>query len=129
MNLLLDTPVLLWWLADDPALAARAESAIADAGNAVWVSAASAWEVAIKVALGRLQLPGPAAEVLPAVLAENDFSPLPVSIDHALGAGALARHHADPFDRLLIAQAFAEGLTIVTADAAFSRYPLAILAA
>lgn len=129
MNLLLDTHVLLWWLADDARLGERARSAIADARNRAWVSAASAWELAIKSALGRLDLPGPAAEVLPAALAESDFTALPISIDHALGVGALPPVHADPFDRLLIAQAIAQSLTIVTADAIFARYPVAILPA
>ena len=72
MNRLLDTHVLLWWLGDEAFLAERARGAIADARNGVWVSAASAWEVAIKSALGRLHLPGPAFEILPAALAEND---------------------------------------------------------
>ena len=74
MNLLLHTHILLWWLGDAASLGDRARGAIADARNGVWVSAASGWEVAIKSALGRLHLPGPAAEVLPAALAENDFA-------------------------------------------------------
>lgn len=129
MNLLLDTHVLLWWLAGDPALAEDARAAIADPGNGVWVSAASAWEIAIKSALGRLSLPGPANEVVPAALKANDFAPLPVSIDHALGVADLPRHHADPFDRILIAQAMAERLTLVTADRVFARYAAPILVA
>ncbi len=129
MNLLLDTHVLLWWLADDPALGARARDAIADPGNAVWVSAASAWEIAIKSALGRLQLPGPADEMVPAALADNDFSELPITIHHALGVSALPPVHADPFDRILIVQAIRQSLTIVTADAVFSLYPVSLLAA
>lgn len=129
MNLLLDTHILLWWLADDPLLGERHRRAIADARNRVWVSAASAWEVAIKSALGRLALPGPAAEVLPAALAENDFTPLPISVEHALRVAELPRLHADPFDRILIAQAIAETLTIVTADAVFASYPVSILSA
>lgn len=84
--------------------------------------------MAIKAALGRLQLPDPAAEVVPAALVDNDFAPLPISIDHALGVSDLPPHHADPFDRMLIAQAIAESLTIVTADPVFARYPVAILA-
>lgn len=129
MNLLLDTYVLLWWLADEASLGERARAAIVDARNRIWVSAASAWEVAIKSALGRLQLPGPATQVLPAALAENDFAPLPISVGHALGVGALPAIHGDPFDRILIAQAIAEGLTIVTADAVFTHYPAPVLPA
>jgi PIN domain nuclease of toxin-antitoxin system len=128
MNLLLDTHILLWWLADDPALGNRAREAIADARNGVWISAASAWEVAIKSALGRLHLPAPATKVLPAGLAENDFSPLPITVDHALRVIDLPPVHNDPFDRILIAQAIAQSLTLVTADAVFARYPVSLLA-
>lgn len=128
MNLLLDTHIALWWLADDPALGNRARDAIADARNGVWVSAASAWEVAIKAALGRLQLPGPAADVLPAALAANDFSPLPITVEHALRVTDLPPIHNDPFDRILIAQAIAQSLTVVSADAVFARYPVSLLA-
>jgi PIN domain nuclease of toxin-antitoxin system len=129
MNLLLDTHVLLWWMADDPALGDRARDAIADAGNTVWVSAASAWEMAIKSGLGRLALPGPVAEVLPPVMVDNDFSPLPITVEHALRVSQLPPVHADPFDRILIAQAISQSSTLVTADAVFARYPVSILAA
>jgi PIN domain nuclease of toxin-antitoxin system len=122
MNLLLDTQVLLWWLADDACLGESARDAIADPENAIWVSVASAWEIAIKVALGRLSLPEPAAQSLQRALAKNDFSPLPISLDHALAVAGLPRLHGDPFDRMLIVQAVAESLTIVTADAIFGRY-------
>src|SRR5512132_1385915 len=129
MNLLLDTHVLLWWLADDPCLGEDARAAIADPGNGIWVSAASAWEIAIKKALGRLSLAAPAARDLPMALAENDFSPLPISLDHALAVADLPRLHGDPFDRMLIVQATAESLTIVSADAMFGRYGVSIIAA
>lgn len=129
MNLLLDTHVLLWWMADDPALGDRARDAIADPANGVWVSAASAWEIAIKAALGRLTLPGPVAEVLPPVLVDNDFSSLPITVDHALRVSGLPPVHADPFDRILIAQAIAQSWTLVTADAIFARYPVDTLPA
>jgi PIN domain nuclease of toxin-antitoxin system len=129
MNLLLDTHVLLWWMADDPALGDRARDAVADPGNGVWVSAASAWEIAIKAGLGRLTLPGPVAEVLPAVLVDNDFSPLPITVEHGLRVSELPPVHADPFDRILIAQAITQTLTIVTAAAVFARYPVTILPA
>lgn len=82
-----------------------------------------------QVVLGRLHLPGPVAEVLPAARTDNDFSPLPISVDHALRVSELPHHHADPFDHILIAQAIAESLTIVTADAISARYPVPILAA
>lgn len=129
MNLLLDTHVLLWWMADDPTLGHRARNAIADPGNGVWVSAASAWEIAIKAALGRLTLPGSVAEVLPAVLVDNDFSPLPITVEHSLRVSELPPVHADPFDRIIIAQAITQSWMIVTADAVFARYPVNILPA
>lgn len=129
MNLLLDTHVLLWWMADDPALGDRVREVIADPRNDVWVSAASVWEIAIKAALGRLQLPGPVADVVPTALADNAFSPLPITVDHAVGVAALPPIHGDPFDRVLIAQAIAQSWTIVTADAVFSRYAVAVLPA
>jgi PIN domain nuclease of toxin-antitoxin system len=129
MNLLLDTHVLLWWMADDPALGHRARDAVADPRNGVWVSAASAWEIAIKVGLGRLTLPGPVAEVLPAALVDGDFSTLPITVEHALRVSELPPVHADPFDRILIAQAITQTWTIVTADAVFARYPVNIIPA
>jgi PIN domain nuclease of toxin-antitoxin system len=116
-------------MADDPALCDRARDAIADPRHGVWVSAASAWEITIKAALGRLNLPGPVAEVLPSALVDNDFSPLPVTVDHALRVSQLPPVHADPFDRILIAQAMTQSWTIITADAVFARYPVPILPA
>lgn len=123
MTLLLDTHVVLWWLADAAALGATAREAIAR--SEVLVSAASAWEIAIKRALGKLHAPAELAEAL----AANGFLALPVTVDHALGAGALPRHHGDPFDRMLVAQARAENLTIVTADPRLSSYEVPLLAA
>ncbi len=122
MNLLLDTHALLWWLAEaplDPAAAAR----IADADAFVAVSAASAWEIAVKRTTGKLRFEGSLAPHL----AAHDFEPLAVSLDHAERAGALPSHHRDPFDRMLIAQAQAEGLTLVTRDTAFAAYDVNVL--
>jgi PIN domain nuclease of toxin-antitoxin system len=123
--LLLDTHTLLWWLADDARLGVRARRRIADPGTPVLVSAATAWEVAIKRALGRLRAP----ENLRHELAENDFAELPITVEHALGAGALPRHHDDPFDRMLVYQCLAQGLRLVTADRRLSAYGVTILAA
>ncbi len=125
MRLLLDTHVLLWWLADDPRLEDRARQAIADGANVVLVSAASAWEIAIKRAMGKLEAP----EDLPAALGASGFEALATSVDHAIAAGALPRHHADPFDRMLVAQALAEELTIVTADDDFAGYGVPVVPA
>ena len=117
MNLLLDTNVLLWSLLDSPRLSAKARKAIVDAPF-VYVSAASAWEIAIKRALGKLVCP----DDLEGALRATQFSPLAVTVPHALAAGALPRHHDDPFDRMLIAQAKAESLTQMTGDARLSDY-------
>ncbi len=125
MRLLLDTHALLWWLADDPKLASEAAAAIGKRSSAVMVSAASAWEIAIKQALAKLEAPSD----LENQLELNGFEPLPITVAHAYSAGTLPRHHDDPFDRMLVAQAMAEGLTIVTRDERIARYPVPILSA
>jgi PIN domain nuclease of toxin-antitoxin system len=124
VRLLLDTPALLWWLADE-GLTAQARDAVADPANAVAVSAVSAWEISIKKALGKLTAP----DDLEHQVRAGGFLPLPISIAHGVAAGQLARHHEDPFDRMLIAQAQAEGLTIVTRDKRFADYDVALLPA
>jgi PIN domain nuclease of toxin-antitoxin system len=124
VRLLLDTHALLWWLADE-ALTAQARDAIADPANLVVVSAASAWEISIKKALGKLAAPDDLEQQLQA----GGLAPLPISIAHGVAAGQLPRHHEDPFDRMLIAQAFAEGLTIMTRDKRFDDYGVALLPA
>jgi PIN domain nuclease of toxin-antitoxin system len=123
VNLLLDTHVLIWW-DEGRRLAAEARRAIADA-DSVYVSAASAWEVAIKTGLGRLR---PIRTVEQAV-DESGFLELPVTFRHAERVGKLPPHHRDPFDRLLIAQADVEDLTLVTRDAVFARYGVAVIGA
>ncbi len=125
MRLLLDTHVLLWWLADDPSLGSEAKAAIAEPGSAVLVSAATAWEIAIKQALGKLEAPSD----LERQVQLNRFEPLSITIAHAYSAGTLPRHHDDPFDRMLVAQAIAEGLTIVTRDRRLGRYGVATMSA
>lgn len=116
-SLLLDTHVFLWWQAGDPRLGEEVKERLAES-PLIFVSAASAWEAAIKVALGRLRLPKTVEEGVE----EAGFSKLPVTFAHAERVASLPRHHADPFDRLLIAQAQQEGLTLVTHDVAFRRY-------
>lgn len=115
--LLLDTHVFLWWRANDARLGAAAREAISNA-DLVFVSAASAWEAAIKIALGRLVLPEPFVRGVD----DSGFHRLPVAFEHAEAAGALPRHHADPFDRLLVAQAILEGCTLVSHDRALEPY-------
>ena len=121
-DLLLDTHVFLWWRTDDKRLKQAARKSIAEAPR-VYVSAASAWEAAIKAALGRLTLPAPFHEGVSA----SGFDELPITIAHAEAAGALPPHHADPFDRMLIAQASLERLILVTHDPAFEPYDVKLL--
>jgi PIN domain nuclease of toxin-antitoxin system len=123
VSLLLDTHILLWWLSDDPFLPTAAREAIASSESEVLVSAATAWEIAIKQAAGRLEAP---ADLLEAVEA-NDFETLPITAAHALAAGALPPHHSDPFDRMLIAQARAESLTLISVDNRFPQYHVDLL--
>jgi PIN domain nuclease of toxin-antitoxin system len=123
VNLLLDTHVLIWW-DEGRRLAPGARRAIADA-DAVYVSAATAWEIAIKIGLGRLR---PTRTVEQAAN-ESGFLELPVTLVHAERVAALPTHHRDPFDRLLIAQAAVEDLTLVTRDPVFQQYPVAIIPA
>lgn len=124
MKLLLDSHAFLWWLAEDPKLSAGARQAVADPSATVHVSAATVWELAIKAALGKLELDGADLVV---EIEENDFVELPMTARHAHAAATLPRHHDDPFDRMLIAQARIEGLTIVTRDPAFRAYGVAIV--
>ncbi|MBZ5511858.1 MAG: type II toxin-antitoxin system VapC family toxin [Acidobacteriia bacterium] len=121
MKALLDTHALLWWLSDDPALSARARRAITAADNEIFVSAASAWEMAIKNKRGKLDIQN-LLDRLPQEIEEEGFLVLPISIEHGLRAGALPEHHRDPFDRMLIAQAQAEQLPIVSNDTVFDSY-------
>lgn len=123
MRILLDTHALLWWLEDSPLLAVRARSAIARA-SAVYVSAATVWEISIKRAYGKLKAPADLEEQLKV----NRFEPLPISVAHALAAGSLPLHHHDPFDRMLIAQARAESLALATRDRLIRKYEIRILA-
>ena len=117
MKLLLDTHVLLWWLADDRRLGREARRAIAGA-DFVWVSAASGFEVAAKASKGRLRLPEPLAVTVSA----DSFTELPFTLRHAEELQRLPFHHGDPFDRILVAQARIEGATIVSHDRGLEPY-------
>lgn len=125
MRLLLDTHCLLWWL-DDPALLSdAARTAIRDGRNAAYVSAATVWEIVIKKAAGKLEAPND----LDAALAACRFHCLAVTVAHALALGSLPALHRDPFDRMLVAQATVEGLTLVSRDPEVLRYPVPSLVA
>ncbi len=121
-RLLLDTHVVLWWRGNDPRLTLTAREAIA-AASLVFVSAASAWEIAVKSALGRLRLPHSFADGV----AQSGFIELPVSFQHADAVELLPQHHADPFDRMLLAQAKVERLVLVTHDKRFEPYGQAVI--
>ena len=127
MRLLLDSQALLWWMEDSPRLGRHARDSIADPASIVWVSAAVAWEIVVKTALGRLVIKEPPQICIPREMEHQAFQPLPVSNTHAFAVAALPNHHRDPFDRMLIAQAKTEGLTVVTADAMFARYGVMVL--
>jgi PIN domain nuclease of toxin-antitoxin system len=119
---LLDTHALLWWLFDDLRLSAPARQVIAAADNEIIVSSASAWEIATKHRLGKLTKAGDVATRLPVYLRRARMSVLSMSLEHALAAGKLPGPHRDPFDRMLIAQAQLEKLSVITADPVFKEY-------
>lgn len=122
MRLLLDTHTFLWWVAGDTRLSRKARAAVRAAESDVYVSAASAWEITTKFRIGKL--PGAAAIVddLAGVVASQAFSALAITLGHAQAAGLLAGEHRDPFDRMLIAQASAEQLLLVSNEALFDRF-------
>lgn len=127
MKILLDTHALIWWLDDDSRLSEVARAAIADRSATVFVSAASGWEMATKLRLGKLRDPAGAVPRLATIIADRGMTELPMSVTHAVRAGMLPGPHRDPFDRMLIAQAQVEGLRLVTADRAFDAYDVAVL--
>jgi len=122
VRLLLDTHAFLWWVGEDAKLSRAARDAIGDGANECYFSMASAWELAIKVSLGKLTVNGRLDRLLPEQLAANGFETLHIEVDHVARVASLPFHHRDPFDRLLVAQALAEDLAIVSADLVFRRY-------
>jgi PIN domain nuclease of toxin-antitoxin system len=122
-SVLLDTHAFLWWVSDDSRLSTRARTAITNAA-VVLVSVASCWEIAIKVSIGKLTLSQPLDRFLAEHLGVNQFTLLPIELDHAASVVTLPFHHRDPFDRLLAAQALYEELPIVSSDPVFRKYKL-----
>ena len=118
MKVLLDTHILLWWLSGDRSLPQSARHVIAKESNTVFVSAATAWEISIKKAIGKLSAP----DDLESALFASQFEVLPITIPHALAAGLLPNHHDDPFDRMLVAQARHEGMRLLTHDSRLGLY-------
>ena len=127
LRLLLDTHALLWWLAEPSRLSTPAHAAIENSNHRVFVSAASAWELATKVRLGKLEMANQLLADLPEILAQQGFESLPVQFQHGLRAGAYEQAHRDPFDRLLAAQAELEQLTLVSVDTALQAFPCELL--
>src|SRR5215468_5476750 len=124
MRLLLDTHAFLWWLDGDPRLPARLRTAIAESANDVLVSAASVWEITTKARLGKLPGAMDVAADVPACIESQGFVSLPITVHHAQRAGALRGPHRDPFDRMLIVQAQAEGVPIASSETVFDDYGL-----
>ncbi|HYN96251.1 MAG TPA: type II toxin-antitoxin system VapC family toxin [Pilimelia sp.] len=123
MSLLLDTHIVMWWLTDDPTLADEIKDRL-DQELDVYVSSATVWEVAIKQALGKLDPPD-----LPEQIRDSGFRLLDITAEHGIAAGRLPVHHRDPFDRILIAQAQLEGLTLITRDTHIQKYDVDVLTA
>ena len=119
MRVLLDTHALLWWLSGDAALPPHARTVIGDPDNEVFVSAASAWEIATKHRLGKLPGAGPLAVDFAREVEAQGFLPLPITLAHGQDAGALSLLNRDPFDRMLVAQALAERMVLVSNETAF----------
>ena len=127
MKLLLDTHALLWWWTNDARLSAAARAAIADEANDIWVSAASAWEIATKHRLGKLQHAADAVSRFNELVAADGFNHLAMNYLHALRAGGYAQAHRDPFDRMLAAQAELEGATLVSCDPVIAQMGVRLL--
>jgi PIN domain nuclease of toxin-antitoxin system len=122
VRLLLDSHVLIWWQCADPRLGPRLADLVRSPRNDVFVSSATVWEIAIQVRLGRLRFP---VADFPEMMARSRFGRMSIDPEHAIEAAALPRHHDDPFDRMLIARARLEGLTLASADGRVERYSVA----
>jgi PIN domain nuclease of toxin-antitoxin system len=120
MKLLLDTHILIWWLSEASRLSQTEIDIITDSDNFIFVSAATAWEIAVKKMIGKLEAP----DDLPAALAINNFLELPITIEHSQKLYQLPSHHNDPFDRIMVAQAMSEDLTFMTRDAKIALYEI-----
>jgi PIN domain nuclease of toxin-antitoxin system len=124
VTLLMDTHTFLWFVLNDDGLSPSARSLIIDPQNDVLLSPASYWEIAIKISSGKYRLPGPFEVFMGQQITQNRFDILPITVAHAAVVATLPFHHRDPFDRLLVAQAMAEQVPILSADAALDAYPV-----
>jgi PIN domain nuclease of toxin-antitoxin system len=127
MRLLLDIHVLLWWHSEPSRLSETATNTISDLNNEIFVSVVNGWEIQIKAQLGKLTLSKPLSVILEQEQATNDFRLLPITMDHIHALDHFPLHHRDPFDRLLVAQAHHEGMTLVTHDPQLSAYAVPLL--
>jgi len=128
-RVLLDTHVFLWAASAPDRISATARDAIEDPRNEVFISAAAVWEIVIKHALGKLKLPASPATFIPMLIAQLGFRQLPITHEHALTLTVLPKHHSDPFDRMMIAQARYEGMTLISTDRNVARYAVQYLPA
>ena len=124
MRVLLDTHAFLWWIADKPEISDHARDTIADERNQVVFSVVSGWEISIKFGVGKLELPEAPDRFIVEQISINALEVLPIYLSHALGVHRLPHHHGDPFDRLLVAQALAERLPLISGDREIARYPV-----
>lgn len=127
MRAMLDTHAFIWWVMNDPQLSLTAKTIIADPGNLLFLSAASAWEIVIKVRLGKLTLPEAPESYIPSRLKMNRFESLSIQLVHALQVKHLPDLHRDPFDRIIIAQSQVENIPIVTVDSQIMQYPVDVI--
>jgi PIN domain nuclease of toxin-antitoxin system len=123
----LDSVIWLWSIYAVEKMNDACREILENGREEVYFSAATAWELSIKARLGKLNLPGPPGQCIPAFMAKQGLRPLPVTHLHAVGVYDLPSHHDDPFDRLIIAQAIAEGMTVITSDKLFKKYPVDVL--
>jgi len=127
MKVVLDTHAFLWWITDDDRLSAHARSIIVNRENELYLSAATGWEIAIKAKLGRIHLPGRVDSFIAKQLELNDIFSLPIHMSHALNVYNMPNYHRDPFDRLIIAQAQLEKMSILTMDPQMARYGVKVV--
>jgi len=127
LKALLDTHVFLWWITDEPQLPAHIRKVISDIGNELFFSAASCWEIAIKAQLGKIKLPAKPDIFISEQLAINEIQSMPVQSSHALHVFNLPPLHRDPFDRIIVAQAYLENMPVITSDSLISQYDIATI--
>jgi PIN domain nuclease of toxin-antitoxin system len=127
MRVLLDTHTFLWWITDDPRLSGKARETIANRNNELYLSAASGWEIMIKMKIGRLSLPKNPRHFIADQLLLNNIESLPIQMSHALHLHSLPDHHRDPFDRMIVAQAQLEKLPILSCDSQIAKYEVRVI--